>query len=441
MKKLLLLIGIVLLSGIVLAQDKINDLKAPGSPASVALGLQPTEILAPKSYNALETELYSNFVDGGNFIIPKDFGLEFTPYWTKDRGMSLKEYLFPNFGNQLIRNLSFSLASSQNFLLGDSTKTSGLGFGARTTIYVSNPKDKDTVNMYKNQLNQLQVVRLSIFNEASELIYIQTITDSIVFLNKIVPIIESKLVEYGFDLKDPNIIQSQEQLNVELRQNLSQIKGKEDTFLDDFSDLLDKHLKIDESDIFQITEKFQSYINDRCGFSLDLAYAGLINFPTNNLEFSYIPHQYVWITPTYRFKNKWKFLKVLGVIRYEWYNLNYYKNFFPTSTIYEKNWDFGIAASAQFDKFSFQFEYIGRKSSSYIPTGFDQNGNETFTREKDSDIQYTGTFSYNLTSQMTVSYTIGNKFNPILNPGNTLVSTLMLNLGFGAPKAESISTL
>ena len=136
------------------AQEKLNKLQAPTSPAASILGMQPSAVLSPKSYQALETALYSSFVgENGTAVIPNDFALEFTPYWTKNHSLSLDEYLYPKkLTDQFIRNSSLSIASTQNFQLGDSTATNGLGFGYRTTFYIGNKKDREKIEKYISDL-------------------------------------------------------------------------------------------------------------------------------------------------------------------------------------------------------------------------------------------------------------------------------------------------
>jgi len=55
------------------SQTRVAEIVAPSSPAASVIGLQPTEILAPKSAKALETTLYSNFVSNNALKIPNDF--------------------------------------------------------------------------------------------------------------------------------------------------------------------------------------------------------------------------------------------------------------------------------------------------------------------------------------------------------------------------------
>jgi hypothetical protein len=173
------------LSGI--TQEKLNPLKAPTSPASSILDLQPKHVLEPKSYQALETALYSNFLNSNyDAVIPTDFALEFTPYWTKDHSLSLEEYLYPkDISKQLIRNSSFSLASTQNFILGDSTTSNGLAFGYRTTFYISNQKDRAIITNYRDSLKTNMRILNYIVGDAEVLVALAEVQTKSDFLAKI----------------------------------------------------------------------------------------------------------------------------------------------------------------------------------------------------------------------------------------------------------------
>lgn len=132
-------------------------------------------------------------------------------------------------------------------------------------------------------------------------------------------------------------------------------------------------------------------------------------------------------------------MKLIGVTRYEWYDLDYYKKYFPEKDIYENNFDYGLAINTEFKKFNLNFELVGRKSVSELLAGTDANGNQLYRKEEQTDLQYLGTFNYNLTDQMVLSYTLGNRFEPILNLTNSLVSTL--NFGFGTPTKSNLNSL
>ena len=83
MKSLISILICLVLSLVSNGQEKINleNLKAPSSPASTILGIQPSEITRPKSVKDLEATLFNNFTDNYSLSIPNDYGLEVMPYW------------------------------------------------------------------------------------------------------------------------------------------------------------------------------------------------------------------------------------------------------------------------------------------------------------------------------------------------------------------------
>lgn len=414
-----------------MSQEKLNSLTAPSSPASSILGLQPTTILSPKSYQTLETAIFSNFINNYSPIVPNDFALEFTPYWAKNNRLSIEEYLYPKSGiHQFIRNSSFSIASTQNYILGDSTSTNGLAFGYRTTFYFGNKKDREIIQQHEAKSDRKNRIYNKIGIRAEKLGDDNNIKNKADFLGEIKSTILDAFRMYE-DEEESEILTNKILLDSETLPELD--KAKISDFVEGFRNLVDNNLK---GDI--LFNEYKAYIRERQGLEIDIAYANLLNFPTNSFEYSFIPRQSFWITPTYRFKDKLTFLKVLGVLRYEWYNLDYFKKYFPNTNIYKNNFDFGFALSTKINRFSFQFELVGRKSNSEIPAGTDNLGNELFRKDHKSDNQYIGTFNYNLTDQIIISYNIGNRFDPIQNSNNTLVSSLSLNLGFGTPNRDNI---
>ncbi len=432
-KKIIILVSILPI--VLIGQDKLSKLQAPSSPAASILGLQPSSVLSPKSYQALETALFSNFTNiSGNNIVPDDFSLEFTPYWTKDHSLSIEEYLYPkSFLDQLIRSSSFSLASTQNYLLGDSTSTNGIAYGYRATFYFSNNNDREIVSNSIKEIRTNQNIQSKIGAEAYSLIYNGKITTQTEFITKIKSTINKAILEADEKIYKTNAEKLTNQIIAESTLIPSLDFDSPQPFLDSLFSIIDTKLS---SEI--IYNEFKNYIKKRHGLSLDIAYAGLINFPTNNFGKSYVPRQSFWIIPTYRFKEKFNFLKAMIVIRYEWFDIDYYQKYFAKTKIYENNIDYGISIATTFNKFSLTFELVGRKSNSKIPAGTDNRGNTLYKIEDKSDFQYIGSFNYSLTNEIVISYIIGNRFDPILNPNNTLVSTLSLNLGFGGPSIKEI---
>ncbi|MDR8392464.1 hypothetical protein NC796_15020 [Aliifodinibius sp. S!AR15-10] len=444
MRRLVLGLCISFLATASYAQERLTDISAPTSPASALLGVQPQSVLSPKSYGALETALYSNFINSaGETVLPNDFGLEFTPYWASDHSLTIEEYLYPQdvWKGQIVRNSSFSMASTQNFRLGDSTATSGLGFGYRTTLYFGNKKDREVVTQFRQQIAKNQKVQARIGAEANQLVFQPEIQGRTDFLNAIRPVI-AKALQDVYEEDSTQLVE--EQVNTILADSSSlptYDSDNLDAFLDAFMNMVDQNLvdadrKLNAQAVF---DNFKGYIKNRQGFSVDVAYGVFLNFPASNFKSAVAPRHSFWVTPSYRFKDELSRLKVMGVFRFETYNTGYYKEYFPSSQVFEHNIDYGIAVSGEFDRFSLQLEAVGRSSNSLVPAGTDNTGNQLFRKDSRSDFQAIGTFVYRLNDRLALTYSLGDSFEPIFNAENTLVSLVSLNFGFGGPTRQDLS--
>ncbi|MCF8715554.1 hypothetical protein JM658_12030 [Joostella atrarenae] len=405
---------------ILIAQEKLNQVQSPTFPASEIIGMQPAAILSPKSYEALETALYSNFYGEETSIIPSDFALEFMPYWATDHGISINEYLYPtNVWDQLVRNSSISVALTQNFFLGDSTKSNGLGIGYRTTFYFSNNADRmeinDALSEIRRDLDISASIGAQLLPNLSEISFLN-------FWEASKSIIKAKITsKTSLSIEQINVIM--EDIYVD-SSKLSYI-AEDMEFYQEFLNIVESQISNENLYI-----EFEDYIKNRYGLSLDIAYANLINFPRNEFNRSYVPKQAIWISPNYRFKNELDFLNISGVLRYQWYNTDYYSKFFPLEEVFENNFDYGLSVGGIFKKFSIDFEMVGRSSQKEIMAGNDNQGNHLYRKESDSDFQYIGSFNYYLTKQVVLSYSLGSRFEDI-TIGETLISMLSLNFGFG----------
>lgn len=437
MKKLpLCFLSLSLTSIIVLGQENstdINDLKAPSSPASIVLGVQPSTFLYPKSPKALETTLLSNFMDSNNeIVVPDDFGVEFSPYWFKDHSLSLEKYLystsFEEYMDQLWRNSSFSIASTQNFLLEDSTTTNAIGFGYRTTIYFSTESDKKNIQRYRGEIRGLKKISSKIVAEAEKIDF-ETRDEFMSHMTNF--IIDVIFKGFGSDYETEARIQSQ--FILELVDKIPLDTTNTDPFLNSFNSIVTTTLMNPESGLAadSLVSQFKNYLNQRDGLSIDLGYATLLNFPTNTFDDTFAPKRSLWITPGFRFKNeKWSFLKILGVFRSTSYDLDYYKTYFPTQEVFQTSTDFGLAASGDFNQISFRLEFVSRNSETETPTSTNGGGTIQYSVSKKSDFQSIGTISYKLSKDIVLTYSLGERFDDILS-NNNIVSLLTLNIGFG----------
>lgn len=413
---------------------KLNTLTTPSSPAASVLGMQPSVILKPKSYRALEAALYSNFSDdNGNSIIPNDFGLEFMPYWAINHGLSIEDYLYPKFNiDQLVRNSALSLASTQQFLLQDSTKTKSIAIGYRTSVFFGNVQDKENITALLKSVSENQRIGSFILLELDKL-KDQSYTKKEDYLRDVREVLTDRIYK---ELKTKsrkeaetiveNIYNETEALPFDV--------AKMDDFFVAFGDVIEKH-------VGGSYDEFKRYIKNRQGLLIDFACAAHINFPDNNFNFSEVPKYAVWLTPSYNFSNRLDFLKATATLRYEHYYQDYFQKYFPAAKVFDHNIDYGMALSGNFKKFSVEFEATGRSSRSLLPSGMDSSGNTLYRKESSGDFQYIGTFSYRLTEQIALSYQFGSAFKPAFHTSNgTLISLLSLNLGFGGPNKSDVTT-
>ena len=423
---------LTLFSITVSAQEKLNTLTTPSSPAAAVIGMQPSAILKPKSFRALETALYTNFTDNsGNTIIPNDFALEFMPYWANPHGISLEEYLYPkvNF-DQIIRNSALSVASTQNFKLQDSTATKSVAFGYRTSLFFGNQQDKDTLTKFIKNLSENQRIGSFLISQ------LESLNDSL----------HTKKEDYLRDVKEPLTNRIYQVLHLKTKEKAQEYvddiyaetdalpfdSSQIDNFFIAFANLTEKH-------VGGSYDEFKTYLKNRQGLLIDFAAALHLNFPENNFNFSEVPKYSIWLTPSYNFSKSLDFLKISAAIRYEKYYLDYFKKYFSNSEVFDNNLDYGISAIGNFKKFGVGIEAMGRTRNSLIEAGIDGDGNTLYRKENGGDFQCIGTFTYQLTEQIVLSYQFGKAFKPVFTINNgTILSLLTLNFGFGGPDKNDV---
>lgn len=427
MRTLYFLSVLLLMPVVSSGQDEINALKAPNSPAAAILGIQPSTVLVPKSLRALEAAVISNFGQNTDQILPDDFGLEFTPYWFKDHGLGLREYLDPKPGPQLWRNLSVSIASSRSFLLQDSTQTNSLAFGLRTSVFFGSAKDYETIEQNLKMLSNVQDVRIAVLQKFVELDIANTNSKD-TYIDAAHPVLILKITDETEGVSQANARAIADRISLAARQ-IEYDDSNRNAFFEAYANLLFNEL----GDQYQ---NFKKYITEREGPAIDIAYASFLNFPTNNFEYSTIPRQSVWLTPSYSFNSLGGNFKAIGVLRWEWYNEDYFVRYFPLTDIYRNNFDYGLAAEGTFGKFSGRIEGVGRSQSTENMVGEDENGNSLYTKKSNSDLQYIATLSYRITPAIVLSYQFGSAFDPVFSTNGSLISILSLNFGFGGPNGE-----
>lgn len=444
MKKLLT----IALSGIALLSfsqedDKIDfsKLSSPSIPAFTILGVQPSEISRPKTLDELEASVYSNFSKDGNFTLPKNYALEFTPFWLKPkRTIDFESYISPIKGQSLVRNSAFSLASFEQKSYLDSTKNNPrIGIGYRTML------DKTKIIKSKGYvtalgklhcglitgssllggLSQLQH-ESKIAKKASDSTYRHAINDSTIraffveYIDKqkaslndegkaLIDILAKKLV---FETIDANKGKDGDHI-------LEQIKLR---FENDFNEITKSK---------DLTDSLSKALDERYGFRLEMAAAITLDFPTNDVYFSKVPKFGIWFTPSYRLKgekHKWLHnFELLAVGRY-------IKNYLPNN--YSDNYDLGAKVVFETGKFSINGELIQRFQTVTISSET-VNNVTTKTTESTQDFKATLNLNYALTQNIVLTYSFGKNYE--LNTGNSdnLISMLSLNYALGKANKDS----
>ena len=137
------LVALLLFSSRATAQERnISSILPSSAPAFTILGTTPVDISKPNNWNALQTALYQNLVADNNFVVPKDFALEFYPYWLKDRPtFTYKDYL--NSNGFTMRNAAVSIASAKTQYGNDTAQC--IGFGFRIPVMTGNRKSIDKI--------------------------------------------------------------------------------------------------------------------------------------------------------------------------------------------------------------------------------------------------------------------------------------------------------
>ncbi len=124
------------------ATPRLEDLRAPSTPAVVVLGTSPTSIERPDNPKAFIVNLATRIAtDDG---VPTNYGVAVTPYWMRwHPRLTFDSYAKPTFVQGVVRTLSLSLASS-DWIVGQGT--SKQDFGSRIAVGLSSVLYQGRVN-------------------------------------------------------------------------------------------------------------------------------------------------------------------------------------------------------------------------------------------------------------------------------------------------------
>jgi len=440
MKPILVLsIGIlVCLAGTSIAQNNedinLDALKSPSSPASQIIGNQPSSITRPKSWNEFEVSLFTNFLnDDGGVDLNRVINIELAPYWLKkDRKIATEDFIFQDDPlENLKQNFSISLATANNFILKDSLneKNTAIAIGMRTMLWRGTKAEKEALD------NRYAFLRDDL-----------TATTRIGFLAVRTPCdnctkeaywasVKSAMESQGMDRFFPAYVAKEYIAELMLKIEEDLMANLEDTSKDgnDYANYINT---ISEEKYFsnlkENTQILSDMIADRKGFKLELAAALVVDFPTNETNFSTVPQYSFWITPSYQpFDTNW--IEFLGVAKYQGFHLDYYQPFLDQDTYNKNALDVGLKLVLKSNKFSFELEGASRRASQQV-----RNISNEFNTETSSENKYVARINYKISDQFVITYDFGKDFSVLGEAPGTLISQFALNYALGTFKAKNL---
>ncbi len=419
----------------------LEKLKAPTSPASVIIGIQPSEISRPKSVKDLELAIYNNFYTNNSFALPTDYALEVMPYWIlNQKNIDERNYLKNVGWRSGWSNLSVSIATSTSYKLADTVNSNAIGVGARTILYRSKleGKAKKLVNeIYLNRVIESLNIVVSTYLDQAELQGIDMNNFTAVKDFILTSVIEDATLKFQnqedyFGIVSENDLRN----NLETQFDLLEKDSTSLTTVENWEAKLNeirKPLKAQYS-VDSIETHLTDYLTNRKGFQLEMAGAVSINFPTNEFNYSRSPQWGVWLTGTYQGNEK-AVLQYIGMARFIRNDLEFYRQFQVNDTVNSSNsLDLGgklVLFPGR--KFTTDAEAIARYQNSTVEKSLKNSDMET-ENVTAWHYRWVLNINYQIKDNLVLTYSFGKDFDPLLKVNGNIISSLGISFGFGNPK-------
>lgn len=423
----------------------LEKLKAPTSPASTIIGIQPSEISRPKSVKDLELAMYNNFTSEGSLTLPTEYALEVMPYWMFNRkNINELDYLDNVGWRSGWSNLSVSVATSTSYKLADTVNSNAIGVGVRTILYRSKLKGRAkqlAENIYANRINEALNIDISysiddaadeevdlsdfnavkefawnnIFNAAEDTFCVQKNDDHYDYFGFASSKDLKRSFDAQFDLLEP------------FKDSLSNVDSWEDRINEIRKPL--KELYSVDSIEYHLTD----YLTNRQGFQLEMAGAVSVNFPTNDFQYSRVPQWGLWFTGTYQDEAK-SVMQYLMMARYIKNDVEFYKQFQVNDSVNASDsYDLGgklVLFPGR--KFTAEIEATARYQVRTVDKIFSENNAGTEI-EKDWNYRWLLNINYQVKDNFVLTYSFGKGFDPLFTVNGNVISSLGINFGFGNP--------
>lgn len=439
---LIVILGVFCL-GLVAQDLSLDQLKAPAMPAANIITKQINEISRPTSFKDLQAAFLNNFLDSTNsFSLPNNFALEANPYLLGRRtSFSYTDYLENKFGKNIWEEFNVSLATTNNFLLNDSVSTNAIGLGLRTTLLRGkvNEELKSAYNKALMETTSSNNIKSGVGAGIDRYINLPGTTYSVGGL-------------YQWLLENLQNISSitDNGLQSVARDYLKAVFQKipANTPSDKVEEVFNE---IYDNDIADVKlKKFRELIanvkTDRYGWHIDLNYARAFNFPQNNWDNAITSRWGTWVNVAYRpqkrvdkvnqqIPSNFEFIFLARVISV---NQSFIDEYQPISADFREgnNYDLGLRAVYDTQKFSFELEYIQRWNRKKITQEI--NGQEFFAWQGDNTNKFILNMNYNVSKDIVISYNIGKNYDSAFTSAGSLISGLTINFGFGGYKLKDL---
>lgn len=436
--KRLLFIGALLSAYSVFAQDslKIDELRPPSSPGFSILGIQPTDISRPKSWREVETNVSSSFFQDNKLIIPKNFAMEFNPFFTIGTEKSKYDpaYIYRDdqhdVGKVMKYNTAISIATGEFKTFGDtSLMNPRMGIGVRTQFVDFKTTDEAKAAYEQLLFDQRNILMITfLLNERKE-----NQPNEIVNETNIIATLKA-------DIRATAKTQTVDTANCFAILDYLESKITEVKLADNLVESRNNYFAAVEKVIVDYTDdnkyqlpraKVEAGLDNRYGWCIEGAAAFMLDFPTNDIAFSKVPKIGFWGTYTYRSENQhWEIAGLSRFITSKFDTLARYNNF-----------DFGLRGMLANEKWSINAEYVQRFQFRLVEDKPVTGGENEATFRYSLDYKLAFTVNYKITDDIIVNYTFGNNLyinTELENTAQTINSNVGLVYAFGGPRVKDV---
>ncbi|MEO8066479.1 MAG: hypothetical protein ABI599_02175 [Flavobacteriales bacterium] len=429
-----------------IAQDLDSDLealKAPSMPAATIIGTQINEVNRVRSMKALETALLNNFADADvGLKIPDNYAVEFQPFLLgRLKNYNYKEYLGDDQSlcESIWRNLAISVASTKNYPIKDSA-TDAIGFGVRTVL-LQGELSAAVRTGFKAAVASLELgdgikagVKGSIDNT---LLNDPAATLAQVKAAALTDLAQLSAVAALDTAARKSVVDAAVGLLDEFPDGMANTEYVE-AYADLYDERIQSHLLAD------LKKAIDEVGTERYGLSIEFDGAAALNFPTNEIGYTYGPRYGAWLNIAYRLKKgeegeevarASEFILLARAINH---NSDFYRRFDPPDTTFDRglNVDLGLKYVLNKDRWSVELEWIQRFNRARETRLIDDV--EYYRNVDNASSKFMLNLNYTVAKNVNISYNIGKDFDDVFDTGGNLISLLNLNVSFGGLDAKKV---